>query len=90
MAAEESGAPEDYKQMVIESTVEDVLYTDSFGNEKERRLLQKAPLFLLSDWSRNVFTDAVEIRTDMDRMTDNIFIPVFQLAGFSNIEFLFF
>lgn len=31
LAAEESSAPEDYKQMVIESTIEDVLYTDSFS-----------------------------------------------------------
>lgn len=31
LAAEESSAPEDYKQMVIDSTVEDVLYTDSFS-----------------------------------------------------------
>ncbi|MCP2035763.1 nitronate monooxygenase [Planomicrobium sp. HSC-17F08] len=31
LAAEESSAPEDYKQMVIDSTIEDVLYTDSFS-----------------------------------------------------------
>jgi nitronate monooxygenase len=31
LAAEESSAPEEYKQMVIDSTVEDVLYTDSFS-----------------------------------------------------------
>lgn len=31
LAAEESNAPEEYKQMVIDSTVEDVLYTDSFS-----------------------------------------------------------
>lgn len=31
LAAEESSAPEDYKQMVIDSSVEDVLYTDSFS-----------------------------------------------------------
>ncbi len=31
LAAEESSAPEEYKQMVIDSSVEDVLYTDSFS-----------------------------------------------------------
>lgn len=31
LATTESNAPEDYKQMVIDSTVEDVLYTDSFS-----------------------------------------------------------
>lgn len=31
LAAEESSAPEEYKQMVINSSVEDVLYTDSFS-----------------------------------------------------------
>ena len=31
IAAEESSAQEDYKQMVIDSTIEDVLYTDSFS-----------------------------------------------------------
>ncbi|HSJ37602.1 MAG TPA: nitronate monooxygenase [Planococcus sp. (in: firmicutes)] len=31
IAAEESNAQEDYKQMVIDSTIEDVLYTDSFS-----------------------------------------------------------
>lgn len=31
LAAEESSAPEEYKQMVIDATVEDVLYTDSFS-----------------------------------------------------------
>lgn len=31
LAAQESSAPEDYKQMVIDSTIEDVLYTDSFS-----------------------------------------------------------
>lgn len=31
LAAEESSASEDYKQMVIDSTIEDVLYTDSFS-----------------------------------------------------------
>ncbi|WKA58843.1 nitronate monooxygenase [Planococcus shenhongbingii] len=31
LAAEESDAPEEYKQMVIDSTIEDVLYTDSFS-----------------------------------------------------------
>ncbi|MTD30981.1 nitronate monooxygenase family protein [Planomicrobium sp. YIM 101495] len=31
LAAEESNAPEEYKDMVIESTIEDVLYTDSFS-----------------------------------------------------------
>lgn len=31
LAAEESSAPEDYKQMVIDSTIEDILYTDSFS-----------------------------------------------------------
>lgn len=31
LATEESSAPEDYKQMVIDSSVEDVLYTDSFS-----------------------------------------------------------
>lgn len=31
LAAEESSAPEEYKDMVIDSTIEDVLYTDSFS-----------------------------------------------------------
>ena len=31
LAAEESSAPEDYKQMVIDSTIEDILYTGSFS-----------------------------------------------------------
>lgn len=31
LAAEESNAPEDYKQMVIDSTIEDILYTGSFS-----------------------------------------------------------
>lgn len=31
LAVEESSAPDDYKQMVIDSSVEDVLYTDSFS-----------------------------------------------------------
>lgn len=31
LAAEESSAQEEYKQMVIDSTIEDVLYTDSFS-----------------------------------------------------------
>lgn len=31
LAVEESSAPEDYKQMVIDSSIEDVLYTDSFS-----------------------------------------------------------
>lgn len=31
LAAEESNAPEDYKQMVIDSSIEDILYTDSFS-----------------------------------------------------------
>lgn len=31
IAAEESDAQEEYKQMVIESTIEDILYTDSFS-----------------------------------------------------------
>jgi len=31
LAAEESSAEEEYKQMVIDSTIEDVLYTDSFS-----------------------------------------------------------
>ena len=31
LAAQESSAPEEYKQMVIDSSVEDVLYTDSFS-----------------------------------------------------------
>lgn len=31
LAAEESNAPDEYKQMVIESTVTDILYTDSFS-----------------------------------------------------------
>lgn len=31
LAAEESDAQEDYKQMVIDSTIEDILYTDSFS-----------------------------------------------------------
>lgn len=31
LAVEESSAPEEYKQMVIDSSIEDVLYTDSFS-----------------------------------------------------------
>lgn len=31
LAVEESSAPEDYKQMVIDSSIEDILYTDSFS-----------------------------------------------------------
>ncbi|RNF38674.1 NAD(P)H-dependent flavin oxidoreductase [Planococcus salinus] len=31
LAAEESSAQEEYKQMVIDSTIEDILYTDSFS-----------------------------------------------------------
>lgn len=31
LAAEESSAPEAYKQMAIDSTIEDILYTDSFS-----------------------------------------------------------
>src|SRR5690606_15208978 len=31
LAVEESNAPEDYKQMVIDSSIEDILYTDSFS-----------------------------------------------------------
>ena len=31
LAAAESNAPEEYKQMVIDSTIEDILYTDSFS-----------------------------------------------------------
>lgn len=31
LAAEESNAPEEYKQMVIDSSIEDILYTDSFS-----------------------------------------------------------
>ncbi|KYG59729.1 nitronate monooxygenase [Planococcus maritimus] len=31
LAVEESSAPEEYKQMVIDSSIEDILYTDSFS-----------------------------------------------------------
>ena len=31
LAVEESNAPEEYKQMVIDSSIEDILYTDSFS-----------------------------------------------------------
>ena len=31
LAAEESNAQEEFKQMVIDSTIEDILYTDSFS-----------------------------------------------------------